>query len=138
MTTDWTVTLYKLFLGDQETTTGHFKPGYTIHTIEAFIAPEGGSWSFGSPGYIATNNAVAFSGYIFDEGDVLLNQLGQYFMVKAFKKWAVGATLKFVVYELEEWKNFPFLAGFFGFEDLDHGFIGGMFEEGFERGYWAL
>ena len=138
MTTDWTVTLYKLFLGDQETTTGHFKPGYTIHTIEAAIQPNGGSWNFGVSGYIATNNAVSFSGYIFDEGDVLLNQLGQYFMVKLVKKWAVGATLKFVVYELEEWKNFPFLATFFGFEDWEHGTVGGMFEPGFESGYWAL
>ena len=34
--------------------------------------------------------------------------------------------------------DFPFIAGFFGFEDNDHGTFGGMFEDGFERGQWAL
>jgi len=136
--TDWTVTLYKLFLGDQDATTGHYQRGYTIHTIEAALFPEGGTWNFGTSGYISTSNAIAFSGYIFDEGDVLLNQISQHFMVKHLKKWPIGESLKFVVYELEEINDFPFLAGFFGFEDIEHGTFGSGFEDGFERGYWAL
>jgi hypothetical protein len=137
--TDWTVTLYKLFLGDQATTPPYFyQRGYTIHSIEAAIFPNGGSWNFGLNGWVTTNNATAFSGYIFDKGDVILDQHEQYFTVINVHKWPVGSTLKFIVYELERMDIFPFLSGYFGFEDETHGTIGYMFEESFERGTFAL
>jgi len=134
----WVVTLYRLFLGDQDSVTGHFRPGFTIHAVKAAIFPEGGSWSFPMIGWHTVNNAVAFTEYDLDEGDVLLNALGQYYTIKSKKKWAVGDQLKYVEHSVEEMKNFPFLAGFFGFEDLTHGTIGCGFEDGFERGSWAL
>ena len=139
-----TQTLYKLFLGDQQTSAPyHFKEGYTIHSAGIYVYPTGGSFSFGSLGYHTTNSGVSFTKYNTQEGDVIYTNLEKHFLIKAIKAWPNSdGSLAFYEVGIEEMPNFPFIAGFFGFEDWDHGTtatIGaGMFEDGFERGYWAL
>ena len=136
---DWTVTFYKLFLGDQDSVTGHFRPGFTIHSIEMAIFPKGGTFSFGALGFHTVYNATGFTEYLVEEGDVALDQLGRYYMIHMSpQRWGLGDQLKFLEVGLEEMKNFPFLAGFFGYEDTTHGTIGYGYEDGYERGYWAL
>ena len=136
--TSYTVTLYKLFLGDQDTTTGHYDMGYTIHSISCALFPSGGAFNFGSLGFHTVNGSVGFTEYDVDEGDVILDGFGKYFEVKSLKPWTSGNTFSFYELDLVEKPDFPFIAGFFGFEDATHGTYGGQFEDGFERGYWAL
>ena len=112
--------------------------GYSIHSIEAAIFPEGGSFNFGALGYHTVYNSVAFTEYDIDEGVVLLNALGQYYLLKSKKKWSLGDQLQFVEHSVEELDNFPFLSGFFGYEDEEHETLGFGYEDGYERGYWAL
>ena len=136
---DWTVTLYKLFIGDQDSVTGHFRPGFTIHAIEMAIFPEGSPFFNSSLGRYGSYNATGYTEYLVSEGDVVLDLLGYHYEIKTVpKRWGLGGTLKYLATGLEEMSNFPFLSGFFGFEDEDHGLIGYGFEDGFERGYWAL
>ena len=136
---DWTVTLYKLFLGDQDSVTGHYNRGYTIHTIEMAIFPQGSPHYMFNLGMHAGYNATGYTEYLVEEGDVVLDQLGHYYQVKLSpQRWGYGDQLKYLAVGLEEKPVFPFLSGFFGFEDLEHGLIGFEFEDGFERGYWAL
>ncbi len=134
----YTVTLYKLFLGDQDSVTGFFRQGYTIHSIEVAIFPSGGTFNFGSMGYHHVYGAVGFTEYDVVEGDVIFDTFDRYYMIKARKPWTSGDLFRFYELELEELSVFPFLSGFFGFEDVEHGEIGYEFEEGFERGTWAL
>jgi hypothetical protein len=134
----FTATFYALFLGDQDSVTGHYQRGYTIHGITVYIFPSGGAWSFGDFGYYSTNNSVAFTQYSVDEGDVILDGFNNYYLIKQIKDWTIGDQLQFKELNLEKLAVFPFLSGFFGFEDEDHGTVGGMFEDGFERGAWAL
>lgn len=134
----YTVTLYKLFLGDQDSVTGHFRQGYTIHSIEVAVFPSGGTFNFGSMGYHHVYGAVGFTEYDIDEGDVIFDSFSRHYMIKARKPWTTGDQFQFYELELEELSVFPFLSGFFGFEDVEHGEIGFEFEDGFERGTWAL
>jgi hypothetical protein len=133
----YTVTLYKLFLGDQQDPTGHFQLGFTIHTITSRIFPKGTSINLGN-GYYTRYSLTAFTKYVVDEGDVIMDTFGKYYDVLSVKTWSNGDVAVYNELEVEERPNFPFLAGFFGFEDMDHGTPGGMFEDGFERGYFAL
>ena len=138
MTVSYTVTCYRLFLGDQDSTTGHYRRGYTIHSIVAPIFPSGTSLTIGNMGYYTRYSFTGFTEYDVTEGDVILDSFGRYFEIRNLKPWTNGDQFAFYELELEEKPVFPFLAGFFGFEDLTHGTIGGMFEDGFERGTWAL
>jgi hypothetical protein len=135
--TSYVVTLYKLFLGDQDTTTGHYQVGYTIHTVEMAIFPRGTAINLGN-GYYTRYSQTGFTEYSVDEGDVVLDSFGKYYQVLSLKPWTSGDELAFYECELEERANFAFISGFFGFEDLEHGTIGYGFEDGFERGYFAL
>lgn len=132
-------TLYKLFLGDQDSTTGHYRRGFTVHTITAAIFPNGGAFAFGSLGYHTVYSCVGFTQYDVNEGDVIYTDTEQYYLIKSPpKRWPENGTFQFYELELERQDVFPFLAGFFGFEDEDHGTIGYGFETGFESGIWAL
>jgi hypothetical protein len=135
--TSYVVTLYKLFLGDQQDPTGHFQLGYTIHTIEMAIFPRGTAISIGT-GYYTRYSQTGFTEYNVDEGDVVLDSFGKYYQVLSLKPWTSGDELAFYECELEERPVFPFIAGFFGFEDLEHGTIGYGYADGYERGYFAL
>ena len=140
MTVDYTMTLYKLFLGDQDSTTGHPDRGYTIHSITCYVYPQGGSFNFGVMGYHSTYGAVGFTEYEVDIGDVILDSFGRYYQIRSEpKEWVNGDVFCFYELDLERLTDFPFLSGFFGFEDEDHGTLGYGFEDGgFERGHWAL
>ena len=135
--TSYVVTLYKLFLGEQDTTTGHYQVGYTIHSIEMPVFPAGTRIGL-SNGYYTRYSMTGFTEYNVDEGDVVLDGLGRYYKVLSLKPWSVGDELAFYECELEQQASFPFIAGFFGFEDTEHETIGCGFEDGFERGYFAL
>ena len=127
-----------MFLGDQDTTTGHYKVGYTIHTIEMPIFPAGSTFSNTVMGFHTINTETGFTLYDVTVDDVVLDQFGKYHKIIGSKDWATGDTLHCRECGLEGMKDFPFAAGFFGFEDVGHGTIGYEFEDGFERGYWAL
>ena len=137
---DWTVTLYKLFLGEQQTEPPYqFQMGYSIHAIEIAIFPEGSPFFNFSLGTHGTYNASGYTEYLVTAGDVVLDQLGHYYEVKPKpKRWGLGNRLDFLACAMEEMPNFPFLSGFFGYEDVDHGTIGYGYEDGYERGQWAL
>jgi len=133
------VTAYKLFLGDQSTTAPyHYRRGYTIHTITAAVFPSGGTFNFGALGYHTVYGCVGFTQYDVLDGDVLFDGDSNYLQIKTRKRWPEFGTFQFYEIELEKLTHFPFLAGFFGFEDTEHGEIGYEFEDGFERGTWAL
>ena len=134
----YAVTLYKLFLGDQQDPTGHYRPGYTIHSITCAIFPKGTALSFGSVGMYTKYDFTGFTAYDVTEGDVILDEFEQHYPIKSLTPWTVGNQFQFYELELEEKPVFPFLSGFFGFEDTEHGEIGYEFEDGFERGTWAL
>ena len=136
--TGWVCTLYKLFLGDQDSVTGHYQKGFTIHSVEVPIFPAGSTVILGDLGYHHVSTETGFTEYDILEGDVILDNLDRYFECVAYKDWVSSDGLEFRELQLERLHVFPFLSGFFGFEDEDHGTIGYGFEEGFERGYWAL
>jgi len=133
-----TVTLYRLFLGDQDSTTGHYRKGFTIHSVSVIVFPAGETVILGNLGYHTVYTETGFTEYDLLEGDVILDGLGRYYEVKAYKDWCSQGEVSFRECQLERLVNFPFLAGFFGFEDEEYGLIGFGFEDGFERGYWAL
>ena len=137
---DWTVTLYKLFLGDQQTEPPYqFQMGYTIHTIEIAIFPKGSPFFNFGLGLHGTYNASGYTEYLVEDGDVALDQLGHYYEVKSKpERWGLGNRLDFIACALEELPNFSFLSGFFGYEDMEHGTIGYGYEDGYERGQWVL
>lgn len=138
---EYTFTLehYKLFLGDQDSVTGHYKKGFTIHTIEMAVFPTGTTLNLGGMGYYHTRYAhTGFTEYDVDEGDVEYDATsGRYVQILSRKPWPSVGQISFYECELEELEVFPFLSGFFGFEDTEHGTVGYGFEDGFERGYWV-
>ena len=138
MTTSYDCTLYQLFLGDQDSTTGHYRKGFTIHTVSVIIFPAGQTVTLGGLGYHQVYTETGFTEYDITEDDVILDGLGRYFEVKSYKDWVSQGEIQFRELELERLNIFPFTADFFGFEDEDHGVVGGAFEDGFERGFWAL
>jgi hypothetical protein len=135
--TDYTVTLYKLFLGDQDAVTGHYQVGYTIHSAEVAIFPRSEAPYFTGIGKYTHYSFIGFTEYNLEEGDVILAQDGRYYEVRSVPPWTPN-NLSFFALGLELLEVFPFIAGFFGFEDLEHGTIGFGFEDGFERGWFAL
>ena len=136
----FTVTLYGLFLGDQDTTTGHFRLGYVYQSITMAIVPRSSTRALLSVGSYARLDAVGYTNYDVQLGDVVGDKFGRYWSIEGRKPYTWGED--FVVYEcdLKEKLNFPFTAGFFGFEILvgEPGAVVQGFEDGFERGYWAL
>ena len=135
---NYTVTLYKLFLGDQKDPSGHFQQGFTIHSITERHFTAGTYISVGGMARYTQYDWTGFTAYNVEEGDVILDSFGRHLAIKAVKPWTNGDIFEYNELQLEELAVFPHLSGFFGFEDLDHGTVGGMFEPGFERGEWAL
>lgn len=136
--TNYTVTLYGLFLGEQDSVTGHYRRGFTEHTITCAIFPEGGIFNFGQLGMHNVNDAVGFTEYTVDEGDVIRDSFDRYYQIKTLKKWTQGNRFQFYELGIEELAAPLYLGGFFGFEDDEHIIIGCEFEDGFERGRWEL
>lgn len=138
MTVSYSVTLKKLFLGDQDTTTGWYQRGFTIHSITGTKYPAGTSFDFGASGRHTTYTETLITQYEVNEGDVIEDAFEKNYDVTAVKEWAIGDQLQFYEVSMIENPLFPFLTGFFGFEDTEHETIGYGFEDGFERGTWAL
>ena len=136
----FTVTLYGLFLGDQDTTTGWYRKGYVYQTITMAVIPRSNTQALMSVGAYARLDAVGFTNYEVKEGDVVRDVHGNYWEIAGRKPYTWGDTFAYYECDLKKLLNFPFTAGFFGFE-IKQGSIGNViqgFEDGFERGYWAL
>ena len=145
--TNWEVTLYKLFLGEQGTTTGHYEMAYTTHSISMAVFPAGASFNFGTLGYHTVYTSTGFTQYNVQEGDVVLDSFNKYYKIVSYKDWTIGSEVQFRECQLERMRHlergggslepYPLIdvSEFFGFEDESHGTVGGMFEDGFERGY---
>ena len=136
----FTVTLYGLFLGDQDTTTGWYRKGYVYQSITMAIIPRGATVALMSVGKVCRLDAVGFTNYEVQEGDVVGDVYGNYWSIEAKKPFVWGDEFVYYDCDLKKLLNFPFTAGFFGFEIIE-GSIGAVvkgFEDGFERGYWAL
>ena len=113
--------------------------GYSIHTIEIAIFPEGSPFFNFSLGLHGTYNASGYTEYLLLAGDVVLDQFGHYYTVKTKpKRWGLGNRLDFLACALEEVNNFPFLSGFFGFVDEEHTTSDTWFGDGFMHGHFAL
>jgi hypothetical protein len=132
------VTFYELFLGDQDSVTGHYRMGYTITSGAVVIFSNNGTFSYGVLGKHVTSNFIGFTKYSVEQGDVIYDSFGRHYEIKRVDPMCNGDQFKYNLLSLEELTNFPFLSGFFGFEDTEHGTIGCGFEEGFEHGTWAI
>ena len=133
-----TLTYYSLFLGEQDSVTGHYQRGFTIHSIVAYIYPRNTAINLDGLRYTRYGYTM-FTEYEVTEGSVAYDaEMGRYFEILSKKPWPATGDLEFYECEVEEMTNFPFIAGFFGFEDEAHGLTGYGFEDGFERGYWAI
>jgi hypothetical protein len=133
------VTYYNLFLGDQDATTGWFRKGYTIESVTMAVVPKGTITAMTGLGFYARHDAEGFTNYSVRTGGYIKDAFDRYYLIRAMQPlvWLN----RFVAYacDLEEATDFPFTAGFFGFEDDEHSADAGCeFEDGFERGYWAL
>ena len=137
MTADYNVTFYKLFLGDQNEQ-GHFRPGFTIHSITERHFTAGTFISIGGIAKYTRYDWTGFTKYHVDDGDAILDSFGRHFMIKAVKPWTNGDVFEYNELMLEQLATFPFLSGFFGYEDTEHGTIGYGYVDGYERGFWAL
>jgi hypothetical protein len=137
---DYTCTLYNLFLGDQDDTTGWYRMGYTEGSILCPIFPKGAPQIFTLLGKYTQYNLTGFTRYTCYEGDVVKDSAGFTYLIVSVTAWRNGNIFMFNVLEMEYLPNFSVPTStdrFFGFEDAERGTIGSMFEDGFERGYWA-
>lgn len=137
---DVTLTLYNLFLGNQDSVTGWFKVGYVIEQIEGIIQPTGTTQGFTGMGPHGSYYGVLYTVFSVKKGDVVKDSFDRHYRITNIRPWTIGDELKQFECDLEYIKYFPFIAGFFGFEIIE-GEIGNVlkgFEDGFERGYWAL
>ena len=134
------LTLYSLFLGDQDTTTGWYRKGFVYQTITGVVQPRGGSRALLAAGKYSTLKGVLYTNYEVQRGDVVKDEFGNYWEIEEKQPWTVGNEFDHYECDLTKLTHFPFTAGFFGFEILV-GSLGSVtqgFEDGFERGYWAL
>jgi hypothetical protein len=130
------VTVYRLFLGNQDSITGKYRQGYTITSAEVAIFPRSAQRILSGAGFYCRRDAIGFTEYNVDEGDVLLDDHGYYYKVMGIEPYTWFDQFVCYVLDLARLQDFPFIAGFFGFEVITAGVS--EFEEGFERGYWAL
>jgi len=134
------VTYYNLFLGDQDGTTGHYQKGYTVEAVTAAIIPKTAAAILAGFGLVCRMDAMALTNYAVKNGGVLKDAFGDYWeIVGDPMPFTWGSYFGYYQCQLKRKLDFPFIAGFFGFEDEAHsGYAGSEFEDGFERGYWAL
>ncbi len=138
MTSSFNVTLYTLFLGEQDSVTGQYQRGFVICTIKVAIIPKGNSRMLMAVGKYSRLDAVGFTNYEVSEGDIILDAQGDYWTIEGKKPFSWGSIFYYYDLDLSKLTVFPFISGFFGFEDMEHSGGIGEFEDGFERGYWAL
>jgi hypothetical protein len=132
------ITLYSLFLGDQDSVSGWYRRGYVIKYARVAVVPTGTVNALTGMGFYGRHDAEGITEYEVKTGDVIKDSFGTHYLVVNRKPYKAGDKFVYYALDLEEMHDFPFIAGFFGFEDTEHGLAGFGFEDGFERGYWAL
>lgn len=133
------VTYYNLFLGDQDGTTGFYQKGYVTEAVTMAIIPRGNTAILSGLGLYSSHDAVGLTNYAVKIGGVVKDAFGDYFEIQGLSPHKWGNVFGYYACDLKKLQDFPFIAGFFGFEDDAHsGYAGAEFEDGFERGYWAL
>jgi hypothetical protein len=138
-TPSFTVTYYNLFLGDQDAVTGWFRKGFTIESVTMAIIPKGNVQVLSGLGLYSRHDAVGLTNYSVKTGSIVKDSFDAYYLIVGLEPWKWGNQFVYYACDLEELADFPFIAGFFGFEDDEHSSHDGCeFEDGFERGYWAL
>lgn len=132
----FTVTLHSLFLGGQDTVTGWYRKGYVNLTITMAVIPRSSSRVLASMGVYCRLDAVGLTNYEVEEGDIVKDTFGDYWLISGKKPFTVGDTFVYYECDLKKLLNFPFISDLFGFEVILEGVQ--EFETGFQRGYFAL
>ena len=133
------VTYYNLFLGDQDAVTGWYQKGYTIESVVMAVIPKGNVQLLSGLGLYSRHDAVGLTNYDVETGSIIKNQDDIYYLVVGIEPYYWGNTFGYNACDMRVLTDFPHISGFFGFEDDAHSDdAGAEFEEGFERGYWAL
>ncbi len=136
---DFSVTYYNLFLGDQDGTTGWHQRGFVTEQITMTIFPKGSSRVLSGLGIYSRHDAVGLTNYAVKRGSIVKDAHGSYYEIVGLSAHTWGNVFGYYSCDLQQLTDFPFVAGFFGFEDEAHtGYAGNEFEDGFERGYWTL
>jgi hypothetical protein len=128
-------------LGDQDSVTGWYRKGYVIAYAKVAVIPKGNRQALSGLGFYSRHDAVGITEYEIKVGDSLKDAFGAYYLVVGREPFKWGDKFVYYALDLEEMHDFPFLAGFFGFESyryVDTLSDGEEFEDGFERGFWAL
>lgn len=136
----FTATLYSLFFGAQDTVTGWYQKGYVMQVAEVFVVPRGTVQRATDMGFYSRHDAEGMTAYECKIGDVVKDAFDEHYLIVGKQPWKVGNKFIFYALDLEQLLDFPFISGFFGFEILvgELGAVVQGFEDGFERGYWAL
>jgi hypothetical protein len=135
----FTVTYYNLFLGGQDGTTGWYQKGYVTESITMLIVDKSNSRMLSGLGLYSRHDAVGLTNYAVKIGGVVKDTFGEYYQIMGMLKHTWGDQFGYYACDLSKLVDFPFISGFFGFEDDAHsGYAGSEFEDGFERGYWTL
>lgn len=135
----FTVTYYNLFLGDQDSVTGWYQRGFVTESITMAIIPKGSIQILSGLGLYSRHDAVGLTNYDVKSGCIVKDAFDTYYLIIETIPHKWGNQFVYYACDLEELTDFPFISGFFGFEDDEHsGFAGTEFEDGFERGNWTL
>jgi len=132
------VTYYNLFLGDQDAVTGWYQRGFTSEAIRMAIIPKGNVQVLSGLGLYSRHDAVGLTNYDVETGSIVKDAFDTYYLIVGLQPHKWGNEFVYFAVDLEELTDFPFISGFFGFEDTATGTVGYEFEDGFERGNWTL
>ena len=129
-------------MGDYDATTGWPKPGWVATAILMPVFPKGSTRILTAMGVYCRLDAVGFTNYKLDEGDVVRTQEGvDYKVVGDPEPWYDGNVFSYYKVDLAKLLTFPVPVDpvppggdshFFGFELID---ATHKFEDGFERGW---
>jgi hypothetical protein len=134
------VTYYHLFLGNQDAMTGWYRTGYTIESIRMVVIPRGNVRALSGLGLYSRHDAVGLTNYAVEVGSIVKDAFDRHYVIRGLQPHTWGNQFGYYSCDLAELTDFPFISGFFGFEvkDGEPGAVVEGFEDGFERGYFAL
>ena len=133
------VTYYNLFLGDQDAVTGWYQKGYVIESVTMAVIPKGNVQILSGLGLYSRHDAVGLTNYSVETGGIIKDAFEDHYLIVGMQPFKWGDVFVYYACDLKHLTDFPFISGFFGFEDDEHSAdAGAEFEDGFERGYWAL
>jgi hypothetical protein len=113
---DYTVTLYTLFLGEQDSDTGKYQKVYSVLSAEVAILANGTIQRTTGMGFYGRHNAEGFTEYEIDIGDVLKDEFSKHYMVVGRKPLVQGNQFVAYALDLEEILDWPHVEGVYGFE----------------------